>query len=554
MKYIKYLIFALALFIPIAVFATPTSVDRITNRIEPLIKTDFIRGSYFTASSTTATSSFPNASTTNITILGKLFDRLLSAGTNGYVLQTNGTGVTWVSTSSLGIVSGGGSGTVTSVDMSVPTGLSITGNPITTSGTLALTLTSGYNIPLTASTTEWATAYGSTTALTPAYIRGLFSGTSPITFNSSTGAIGFDYSVAGTFTGKQTFTNASTTNLTISNILYMPGVSDGCATFSSGIATSTGTACGAGGSGGSNWTVGSNFLRVATTSNYAQAAYWVADSATGTSTFAGKLAIGTTTLPSSYALNVNGTSRFAANASYRVDLGNTSTAAVFNSILNTTTIGDFAYAIGTTYSSGMDAYLSTATHAGDFTGPVKITGLPTYDMLNIASSTGSSVLAVSQLSRVGIGTSSPSHLFTVAGDINLTGALRFNGLPGTSGQIPVSTGSTAVWTNNYKNIKTIVQASSTNPTTTFSATTTIELGSFAKSGGTVDNISCYLDAGTGTIAIGDNTNWSNTSSLTTSASDTTISSNNTFTSLEKTYYQLLGATTATRLWCTARYY
>ena len=42
-------------------------------------------------------------------------------------------------------VCGGGSGTVTSVAMTVPTGLSISGSPITTSGTLGLTLTAGYN-------------------------------------------------------------------------------------------------------------------------------------------------------------------------------------------------------------------------------------------------------------------------------------------------------------------------------------------------------------------------------------------------------------------------
>jgi len=50
-------------------------------------------------------------------------------------------------------------GTVTSVDMSVPTGLSISGNPITSSGTLAVTYTAGYAIPTTAKQTEWDTAY-----------------------------------------------------------------------------------------------------------------------------------------------------------------------------------------------------------------------------------------------------------------------------------------------------------------------------------------------------------------------------------------------------------
>ena len=53
-----------------------------------------------------------------------------------------------------------GSGSVTSVDMSVPTGLTVSGNPITTSGTLAVTLTSGYSIPTTASQSTWDTAYG----------------------------------------------------------------------------------------------------------------------------------------------------------------------------------------------------------------------------------------------------------------------------------------------------------------------------------------------------------------------------------------------------------
>jgi len=51
-------------------------------------------------------------------------------------------------------------GTVTSVDMSVPTGLSVSGSPVTSSGTLAVTFTAGYSIPTTTSQTNWDTAYG----------------------------------------------------------------------------------------------------------------------------------------------------------------------------------------------------------------------------------------------------------------------------------------------------------------------------------------------------------------------------------------------------------
>lgn len=50
-------------------------------------------------------------------------------------------------------------GTVTSVAMTVPTGLSVSGTPITSTGTLAVTLTAGYSIPTTSSQTNWDTAY-----------------------------------------------------------------------------------------------------------------------------------------------------------------------------------------------------------------------------------------------------------------------------------------------------------------------------------------------------------------------------------------------------------
>lgn len=57
------------------------------------------------------------------------------------------------------IGAGTGSGSVTSVAMSVPTGLAIGGSPITGAGTLALTLASGYSIPTTASQANWDSAY-----------------------------------------------------------------------------------------------------------------------------------------------------------------------------------------------------------------------------------------------------------------------------------------------------------------------------------------------------------------------------------------------------------
>ena len=48
---------------------------------------------------------------------------------------------------------------VTSVAISVPTGLSVTGTPITSTGTFVITFTAGYSIPTTAKQTQWDTAY-----------------------------------------------------------------------------------------------------------------------------------------------------------------------------------------------------------------------------------------------------------------------------------------------------------------------------------------------------------------------------------------------------------
>jgi hypothetical protein len=81
---------------------------------------------------------------TNITDLA---DVTVASPTNSQVLQFNGT--QWVNATVAG------SGTVTSVDMAVPTGLAVSGNPITGEGTLAVSYASGYAIPTTAKQTTW---------------------------------------------------------------------------------------------------------------------------------------------------------------------------------------------------------------------------------------------------------------------------------------------------------------------------------------------------------------------------------------------------------------
>ena len=94
--------------------------------------------------------------------LTQLGDVTISNPLTGQSLIYNGTG--WVNSTETY------TGTVTSVNMSVPTGLTISGNPITTAGTLALGLASGYSIPTTASQSTWDTAYSR--SLTSAAVTG----------------------------------------------------------------------------------------------------------------------------------------------------------------------------------------------------------------------------------------------------------------------------------------------------------------------------------------------------------------------------------------------
>ena len=88
---------------------------------------------------------------------------------------------------------------VTSVAMSVPTGLTIGGTPITSTGTLALSLTSGYSIPTTAKQGQWDTAYS---------LRSQWTGTST-NLVAATGRT----SLGGTTSGQAVFTMASINGL-----------------------------------------------------------------------------------------------------------------------------------------------------------------------------------------------------------------------------------------------------------------------------------------------------------------------------------------------------
>lgn len=92
-----------------------------------------------------------NSSHTKTRLFGALAVGGSSTGTSGQVLTSAGSGSAPTWTNAAG---------VSSVAMSVPTGLSVSGSPITSSGTLAVTYSSGYSIPLDSKQTNWDTAYG----------------------------------------------------------------------------------------------------------------------------------------------------------------------------------------------------------------------------------------------------------------------------------------------------------------------------------------------------------------------------------------------------------
>jgi trimeric autotransporter adhesin len=101
--------------------------------------------------------------------LDELHNVLITSPTSGNTLIYDATAGVWKNANisagtGISVTNGAGSISiantgVTSVAMTVPTGLTVSGTPITTTGTLAVTLTAGYSIPTTSSQTNWDTAF-----------------------------------------------------------------------------------------------------------------------------------------------------------------------------------------------------------------------------------------------------------------------------------------------------------------------------------------------------------------------------------------------------------
>ena len=112
-----------------------------------------------------------------------------------------GVGIIWDGTRWTYGQTSSATGTVTSVKLSMPTGFSVSGSPITSIGTLAVTFADGYSLPQTAKQSNWDAAYGWGNHADAGYIKtatGTFWGQSWI----NGGAVSGNMTNVGTMTFK----------------------------------------------------------------------------------------------------------------------------------------------------------------------------------------------------------------------------------------------------------------------------------------------------------------------------------------------------------------
>lgn len=281
---------------------------------------------------------------------------------------------------------GGGSG-VTSVDMTVPTGLSVSGNPITTAGTLALSYATGYSGVLTATSTNLNNLYNN---ILSRLIVSTSTNGSGISISTSTNSLILNIPTASaSLTGQLSTTDWNTFNskqpagsyITASSTIIAGGI----ATYSPSVtfATSSDTNI------GQQWVCG-------------------ASTCTDTSLWIGTLADGriasAATWNAKQAALVSGTNIKTINGNSLLGSGDlvVSGGSNFWSTSTNSTYNNFGYQVGIN-SSTPNANLVIQ---GSSTAP-------TLPILNVASSTGASLFTVLANGNVGIGTATPATALSI---------------------------------------------------------------------------------------------------------------------------------------------
>lgn len=343
---------------------------------------------------------------------------------------------------------GGGSGSVTSVDMSVPTGFSISGNPITTSGTLALAFASGYSLPTNASQANWDTAYNNSITA--------------FSYNTSTGVLTLTQQDAGTLTATVTLQPFTTDNLTQgSTNLYDKVVS----LTGAGTTVVTGTY--------PNFTITSNDQHVGTVTSIATSAPITGGTITTSGTIgitqSGTAADGylSSTDWNTFNSKVGGsgtinyvskwTSTGAIGNSQIFDSGtyvgiNTATPAAKLDIsgAHVASIGLLRLNSSASNVAAQTYYIDGVYKAATYAGTDDNFYILGRDADIVFSTTSSTTtrMVITNGGNVGIGTSGPTQKLMVSGSIRVTGGYydSSNSI-GSNGQVLASTGSGTTWIN-----------------------------------------------------------------------------------------------------------
>lgn len=340
-----------------------------------------------TSSNVTGTVAVANGGTGQTTYTnGQLLIGNTTGGTLAKSTLTAGTGIAVTNGAGAITIAATNNGTVTSVAATVPSFLSVSGSPITTSGTLALSY-SGTALPVANGGTGATTAAGALTSL------GAYPATNPNGYTTNTGtvtSVGGTGTVNGiTLTGSVTSSGNLTLGGTLSGVNLTSQVTGTLPVANGGTGiTSLGTGV-------------ATFLGTPSSANLAAAV--TGETGTGALVFASSPALaGTPTTPTAVA--GTNTTQVA------------STAHVFAERSNTATLTNKTLTSPTITSPSVTGDLSIAdkiVHTGDTNTAIRF---PTADTVTVETN-GAERVRVDSSGNVGIGTSAPAAKLNIAGSL-----------------------------------------------------------------------------------------------------------------------------------------
>jgi hypothetical protein len=476
-------------------FTSANLADRLTNETGTG-NVVFSASPTFTGTTNFANLTTTNASTTNLTIAGLLYDSTDSTGTTGMVLQTTGSGTEWVATTTLGLVTalpdlsdvqtdnpdslylGNGAGGSQGFDDRGNTALGVSALGGLNDSTARFNTALGY-LALTANTEG-----DTNTALGYQALTSNVSGSSNVAIGSGAlqSATSSGNTAIGTSAGSALTSGTSNTligfvagdNLTTggNNIIIGASIDAPAATGNSQLNIGNTIYGDLGGqtiSFGTTTAPGSARLTVqSTATNDILNLFETGGSEVFTVLESGNVGVGTTSpsnklhimTAASGATEQNGSVVplvLETNSSSFINFltPNTGTAGLLFSDPEGNNLGQIVYNHATNelgFHTGvtrqMTIDVSGNVSIGTTTASARLNAqsTATNDILNLFETGGTEVFTVLESGNVGVGTSSPGSALTVAGDLYLTGTFRDStNSAGTTGYVLQTTGAGTQW-------------------------------------------------------------------------------------------------------------